>query len=148
MSRLKKHVRVGGELLLCHSTLEHFLSYREGREIAGQVLGEGLEAFRRQGRDLKRLGLMDPQELIKKMERGSKDFAAARFRPDRAYNSLLQALILGNQTETKELNGRLIKIAAAAGVNADWNWRLIQKLGRVKRIGFYKDPAELYRAVT
>ena len=48
---------------MCHSTLTHFLSYREGREIAARVLDEGMGVFARKGLGLKKLPTMDPQDL-------------------------------------------------------------------------------------
>ena len=90
---------------------------------------------------------MDPQELLKRVKRRGRDFGAARFLPDRAYNPLLQSLLKGETTETRELNGRLIRMASEVGIDAAWNWRLTQRLDRVRRVGFYRNPAELYQAV-
>ena len=132
---------------MCHTTYDNFLSYAEGREIASRVLEEGIETFLRSGKRLKKLPAMDPRELLKKIEKGGKQFAGARFWPDRAYNSLLQSIILDKITESRELNGRLVKMAAEAGVDPVWNWRLTQRLGRVLRVGFYRNPLELYKAL-
>ena len=132
---------------LCHSTLGHFLAAEAGREIAEGVLAEGLAAFRRTGRQLKKLPLHDPQELAQRLIRRPADFAPAGLLPDREYNSLLQSILRQQKTETRELNERLVRQAAEAGLSAPWNWRLTQKLGRVTQAGFFRDPGELRRAL-
>ncbi|MBA7681187.1 hypothetical protein ES703_89524 [subsurface metagenome] len=132
---------------MCQTTYENFLSYPEGREIAARILEEGLNTYLKLKRSLKRLPYMDPQDLLSRIEKGGKGFTAARFRPDRAYNSLLQSILKEKMLENRELNGRLIKMAGQAGVDPLWNWRLNQKLSRVLRVGFYKDPVELYQAI-
>jgi ketopantoate reductase len=132
---------------LCHSTAGHFLSYPEGREIACRLLEEGLETFRRAGENLEKLPWMDPRELMRRMKRRPGDFTAARRDPDRGYNPLLQSLLRGRKTEVGELNRRLVRLASGVGVNASWNWRLAEKLEHVRRLDFYKDPAELFQAV-
>jgi ketopantoate reductase len=132
---------------LCHSTAGHFLSYPEGREMAARLLEEGLETFRRRGESLARLPCLDPRELLRRIQRRPGDFAASRRLPDRGYNPVLQSLLRGRKTEVSELNSRLVRLASEVGVNADWNWRLAEKLDRVRRLGFYRDPAELYQAV-
>lgn len=132
---------------LCHSTGAHFLSYPEGRELACRLLEEGLETFRRRGESLAKLPYQDPRELLRRIQRRPREFAAARRLPDRAYNPVLQSLLRDRKTEVGELNSRLVRLATTAGVNAQWNWKLTEKLERVRRLGFYRDPAELYRAV-
>jgi 2-dehydropantoate 2-reductase len=132
---------------LCHSTLGHFLATEPGREIAAGVLAEGLAVFRRAGRPLKRLPLHDPQELAQRLSRRPEQFAAAGLLPDREFNSLLQSILRQQKTEARELNERLVRLAAEAGLNAPWNWRLSQKLGRVVQAGFFRDPGELRRAL-
>jgi 2-dehydropantoate 2-reductase len=132
---------------LCHSTLGHFLAAEAGREIAAGVLAEGLATFRRTGRQLKKLPLHDPQELAQRLARRPADFAPAGLLPDREYNSLLQSILRQQKTETRELNERLVRQAAEAGLSAPWNWRLTQKLGRVTQAGFLRDPGELRRAL-
>ena len=132
---------------LCHSTAGHFLSYPEGREIACRLLAEGLETFRRAGESLEKLPYMDPRELMHRIKRRPGDFTAARRDPDRGYNPLLQSLLRGRKTEVSELNRRLVRLASEVGVNATWNWRLAEKLEHVRRLDFYKDPAELFQAV-
>jgi len=132
---------------LCHSTLGHFLATQEGREIAAGVLEEGLAAFRRAGRPLKKLPWQDPQELAQRLARRPEEFAAAGLLPDREYNSLLQSILRQQKTESRELNERLVGQAAAQGLSAPWNWRLAQKLGRVTQAGFFRNPGELHRAL-
>ncbi len=129
---------------MCHSTRGVFLSYAEGREIARRVLGEGLETFRRRKRPIKRLPIMDVGGLLKTIESGEK-LNRGRQMPGRRYNPLLQSLLRDESFEL--LNRHLVNLAAEAGVEARWNWRLIQKLSRVQRLGFYKSPRELYSAI-
>jgi ketopantoate reductase len=132
---------------LCHSTLGHFLASEAGREIAAGVLAEGLAAWRRLGRPLKKLPLHDPQELAQRLARRPAEFAPAGLLPDRQYNSLLQSILRQQKTEARELNERLVRLASEAGLNAPWNWRLAQKVGRVRQAGFFRDPGELRRAL-
>jgi len=132
---------------MCNTTLNHFLSYKEGREVAVKVLEEGVAAMMRSGRKLKVLPFMDPQELLKSLQKHGNDFDVYRFPPDRCYNTILQSIIRSKMTETKEINGQLVKIAGGAGVNPLWNWRLSQKLSRVLRVGFYGTPIDLFRAL-
>lgn len=132
---------------MCNTTLNHFLSYKEGREVAVKVLEEGVATMMRSGRKLRELPLMDPQELLKSLKKQGDDLDIHRFSPDHCYNSLLQSIIRKKMTETKEINGRLIKMAGGAGVDPLWNWRLTQKLSRVLRVGFYKTPVDLYEAL-
>jgi len=132
---------------MCNTTLNHFLSYKEGREVAVKVLEEGVAAMMRSGRELKELPFMDPQELLKSLQKHGNDFDVYRFLPDRRYNTILQSIMRNKMTETKGLNGQLVKMAGAAGVNPLWNWRLTQKLSRVLRIGFYSTPVDLFRAL-
>jgi 2-dehydropantoate 2-reductase len=132
---------------LCHSTLGHFLASAAGREIALGVLEEGLAAFRRAGRALKKLPFQDPQEMVQKLRRRGQDFAGAEAGPDREYNSLLQSLLRGQKTETRELNEKMVRIAAETGLAARWSWGLSQKLSRVIQVGFFHGPEELLRSL-
>ncbi len=132
---------------MCNTTLNHFLSYKAGREVAVKLLEEGVTAMMRSGRKLMALPLMDPQELLKSLQKRGNDFDAYRFPPDRCYNTILQSIIRNKMTETKEINGQLVKMAGGAGVNPLWNWRLTQKLSRVQRVGFYSTPIDLFKAL-
>jgi ketopantoate reductase len=132
---------------MCNTTLTNFLSYREGRELAIRVLHEGIKTFEKSSMPLGKLPVMDPQELIIKLQKKPKKFDTARYKSDRAFNSLLQSILLEKQTEVKELNGRLIIMAKEAGVDPAWNWALMQKLPRVQRLGFYMNPAELLKGI-
>ena len=135
-------------MAMCCATYEYFLSFAEGREIAAAVIEEGLRILERFGGELRRLPVMDPRELALRLRKARQTSGTARFVPDRGYNSLLQALLRGEKTEVRELNERLVKLGGNAGVEASWNWRLARKLGRVARLGFYRDPAELYLALS
>ena len=132
---------------LCHSTLNHFLAAASGREIALGVLEEGLSAFLRAGRPLKKLPFHDPQDLVQRLRRRPEEFVPAGLAPDREYNSLLQSLLRQQKTETRELNERMVRLAEETGLSARWNWRLAQKLGRVTRLGFFRGPDELRQAL-
>lgn len=132
---------------MCNTTLNHFLSYKAGREVAVKLLEEGVAAMMRSGRKLMALPLMDPQELLKSLQKRGNDFDVYRFPPDRCYNTILQSIIRNKMTETKEINGQLVKMAGGAGVNPLWNWRLTQKLSRVQRVGFYSTPIDLFKAL-
>ncbi len=132
---------------MCNTTLNYFLSYKEGRKMAVKVMEEGVAAMMRSGRKLKELPFMDPQELLKSLQKHGNDFDVYRFPPDRCYNSILQSIIRNKMTETMEINGQLVKMAGPAGVNPLWNWRLTQKLSRVIRVGFYSTPIDLFRAL-
>jgi ketopantoate reductase len=135
-------------MAMCHSTYEYFMSFAEGREIAAHVIEEGLRTMERSGAQLRKLPVMDPQELVSRPRKGRRQLTNGRFDPDRGYNSVLQALLRGEKTEVGELNERLVKRAAEVGVDASWNWRLARKLSRVVQVGFYRDPAELYQALS
>jgi ketopantoate reductase len=135
-------------MAMCHAPYEYFLSYSEGREIATRVWDEGLRTLERAGAQLRKLPIMDPRDLLSRWQKARPARTQARFEPDRGYNSLLQALLRGEKTEAGELNERLVKRAAEGGVEATWNWRLARKLSRVVQMGFYRDPAELYQALS
>jgi ketopantoate reductase len=132
---------------MCNSTLHHFFSYREGRELGMRVLHEGIKTFEKSGKPLQKLPACDPQELLHQLEKKSDNFSSWHYKPDRSYNPLLQSLLLDKDTEAKELNGELVSLAKAAGVDSSWNWRLLQKLPRIKRFGYYPTPSELLKGI-
>jgi len=82
-----------------------------------------------------------------RLERKPSSFELTRDLPDRAYNTVLQAYLKGRQTEAAHLNRRLVEIASSAGQHLVWNWRVIQKAGRVAGAGFYRSPGELLRSL-
>jgi hypothetical protein len=132
---------------LCNSTMGHFLSFPEGRELAGLLLEEGLRTMERAGRRTARLPLLDPRELLTagKARDGRQ---SRRYAPDRSYPPTLTAFLRGRPTESRELNKRIVEMAGEEGVELTWNWRLYQKAGRAASVGFYRDPAELLRSLT
>jgi len=132
---------------MCHSTLNHFLSYREGREIAARLLDEGMEVFARKAAELKALPIMDPRDLLQKLEKKPEEFERVRDLPDRSFPSALQQVLLGEGSAAGGINGRLIRMSSQTGVDARWNWSLTRKLSRVLRVGFYRDPVDLYNAI-
>jgi hypothetical protein len=52
---------------LCNTTLGHFLSFPEGRDLARRLLSEGLRMQERTGRRMARLPVMDPKELLDRL---------------------------------------------------------------------------------
>jgi hypothetical protein len=131
---------------LCNSTMGHFLSFPEGRELAGLLLEEGLRTMERTGRRTARLPLLDPRELLMRgRPRGGPQ--PERHAPDRSYPPTLTAILRGRPTESRELNKRVVEMAAGAGFELTWNWRIYQKAGRAASVGFYRDPAELWRSL-
>jgi ketopantoate reductase len=133
---------------LCHATLSSFLAYPEGRELAVNVLREGREALESAGESLARLPLMDPCGLAERLEGKPASFDREKGGPSRAYNSMLQCVLRGNLTEADQLNRKIVERASALGLHLPWNWRLLQKSGRMTSIGFYRTPAELLRALS
>ncbi len=136
---------------LCGTTRGHFLSFREGREIARRVLEEGITVFTRMHRKPARLPRHDPMELLKRLQRGDRELEDGRCRPDRAFGPLLRMVPPGvpavDADEAREVNGRLVRLGSDLGVDARWNSRLVQKLERVLRQGPFPDPARLLEAV-
>ena len=132
---------------LCNLTLSAFLAFPEGRELAKDVLLEGFLAMEKAGQPLAPLPLMDPHELLTRLEKKPSSFEGSEDKPDRAYNAILQAYLRGRQVESAHLNRRLVEIASSAGQRLVWNWRLVQKAGRVAGTGFYRDPGELLRSL-
>jgi hypothetical protein len=133
---------------MCNTTLARFLAFPEGRTLARSILGEGLEAMARAGRQLARLPVMDPQDLLARIEKKPDSFAPARTRPDRAYNTVLQSYLRGRPTEAPELNRRIVELASGAGLHLEWNWRVLQKVGRIASLGFYPEPGDLLRSLS
>jgi hypothetical protein len=131
---------------LCHSTLRHFLSYPEGREIARGLLEEGLQLYA--NRALAGLPGLDPQELLRKLKRRkSQEFDEARNLPDRAYGPALQKLLGGKAKAARRPHERLLHMSSRTGINPEWNWAIAQKTNRAIRVAFYRDPVELYNAL-
>lgn len=132
---------------LCAATIPWFLSYPEGRELAKAVLTEGVKTMDRAGRALARLPVMDPRDLLERIDRRPQDLDRARDLPDQAWPSMLQDFLTGRPNEAREITKRIVELASAAGLSLTWNWRLFQKAGRVASLGFFRDPAELARAI-
>jgi hypothetical protein len=133
---------------LCHSTLRHFLSYPEGREIALGLLDEALQLYSHRGLPLGRLPVSDPQELLQKLKRRkSQDFDNARNLPDRAYGSALHKLLRGKTKEARHPHERILRMSSQTGIDPEWNWAVSQKINRAIRVGFYRDPVELFNAL-
>jgi ketopantoate reductase len=132
---------------MCNTTLATFLSYPQGRELAMNILGEGLLALEKADMPLAPLPVMDPRELAGRLEKRPGSFETDFERPDRGYNSVLQAYLSGRTLEAALLNKRVVEIASSKGLHLTWNWRLLQKAGRVATMGFYREPAELLRSL-
>jgi ketopantoate reductase len=132
---------------MCAGTIPWFLSFPEGRALAVEVLAEGLKTMDRAGRVLARLPVMDPRELLERITRRPQVFDRARELPDQSWPPMLQAFLTGRPHEAREITKRIVEIASDAGLSLTWNWRLFQKAGRVLSVGFFRDPAELARAL-
>jgi ketopantoate reductase len=132
---------------MCNTTLATFLSYPQGRELAVNILGEGLLTMEKADMPLAPLPVMDPRELAGRLEKKPGSFETDFERPDRGYNSTLQAYLSGRPVEAALLNKRVVEIASSKGLHLTWNWRLLQKAGRVARMGFYREPAELLKSL-
>jgi hypothetical protein len=133
--------------MMCGGTIPWFLSFPEGRDVAAGVLAEGLKTMERTGRTLARLPVGDPRELLERLARRPRDFDRARELPDQSWPPLLQAVLAGHPHEAREITKHAVELASAAGLSLTWNWRLFQKAGRVTSVGFFRDPAELARAI-
>jgi hypothetical protein len=132
---------------LCHSTLANFLSYPEGREIAVSLLEEGLRLYSHRGLRLSKLPDPDPRELLQRLKRKPQEFDKLRVFPDRGYGSALQSLLEGEARAAGEPNRRILRMASQTGIDPGWNWTITQKINRAIRVGFYRDPVELYNAL-
>lgn len=132
---------------LCHGTLEFFLSYPEGREIAVGVLEEGLRLFSQRSMPLARLPVMDPVRLLQRLQKKPKEFDGARSLPGRAIGMAAHHLLRGERKAARMANDRIVRMSAQTGIEPKWNWAVTQRLNRVLRVGFYSDPAELYSAL-
>jgi hypothetical protein len=132
---------------LCHCTLGFFLSYPEGREIAVGVLEEGLRLFSHRSLPLGKLPVMDPGQLLQKLQKKPQEFDRARNLPDRAYGTALHPLLRGERKAARLANDRIVRMSAQTGIEPKWNWAVTQRLNRVLRVGFYRDPAQLYDAL-
>lgn len=132
---------------LCNLTLPAFLASADGREVAGSIIREGLLTMEKLDQPLAPLPVMDPRDLLQRIEKKPTAFESAKNAPDRSYNSILQALLTDRPVEATYLNRRLVEMASSAGVHLTWNWRVLQKAGRVTSLGFYKDPGELLRSL-
>ena len=128
---------------MCNTTLDYFLSFKEGRDLALRVLGEGIKTFTKSEKQLGKLPIMDPVDLVMKLEKKPEKFEQLRFKEDRSYNPILRSFLRDKKNEVKELNGKLITMAKNAGVDALWNWKLCQKLQKVMKFGFFTNPREL-----
>jgi len=132
---------------LCHSTAGNFLSYPEGREIAVSLLEEGLQLYAHRGLPLGKLPLLDPRDLLQRLRRKPQEFDKARTFPDRAYGEALQHLLAGDARAAKQPHDRIVRMSAQTGIDPRWNWAVAQRINRAIRVGFYRDPVELYNAL-
>jgi len=132
---------------LCNLTLAAFLASADGRELARSIMHEGFQTMEKLGQPLAPLPVMDPRELLQKIGRRGGAFDDARQTPDRSYNPVLQSYLADKPIEASFFNRRLVEMASSAGLHLTWNWRVMQKAGRVSSIGFYREPAELLRSL-
>jgi ketopantoate reductase len=132
---------------MCNTTLDIFLSFPEGRELAAGLIAEGCAAMEKAGFPMASLPAMDPRRLAARLDRKPGSFESDTEHPDRSCNSLLQSWLKGKPTEAARLNRRIVEIASAAGLHLTWNWRILQKMSRVTGLGFYRTPAELLHSL-
>jgi ketopantoate reductase len=132
---------------MCNATLDSFLSTPEGRQLAASVLEEGFTAMDKAGLPVAPLPVMDPRDLLTRINRRGASFSGASSVPDRSYGTVLQSYLKGQATEASHINRSIVEIASSAGVRLTWNWRLLQKASRVAGLGFYRDPSELLRSL-
>jgi hypothetical protein len=132
---------------LCRSTPGNFLSYPEGREIAVTLMEEGLNLYDHQGLRLEKLPRRDPQDLLQRLKRRAGEFDKGRYLPDRAYGAALRYLLEGEAKAAREPHDRIVRMASRSGIEPRWNWSVTQRVNHAIRVGFYRDPVELYRAL-
>jgi ketopantoate reductase len=111
------------------------------------MLAEGFAAMERADMPLATLPVMDPVELMMRIEKKPGSFDSSPSIPARSYNSILQSYLRGRPVEAEHLNKKVVEIASSAGLHLTWNWRILQKASRISGLGFYRDPAELLRAL-
>jgi ketopantoate reductase len=132
---------------MCNTTLGCFLASPQGRDLAVNMLAEGFAAMERADMPLATLPVMDPVELMMRIEKKPGSFDSSPSIPARSYNSILQSYLRGRPVEAEHLNKKVVEIASSAGLHLTWNWRILQKASRISGLGFYRDPAELLRAL-
>ena len=132
---------------LCHSTLGNFLSYPEGREIALSLLEEGLRLYAHRDLPLGKLPDLDPRDLHQRLKRKPREFDKFRNVPDRGYGAVLRNLLNGEAGEARRPHGRILRMSSRTGIESGWNWAITQKINRAIRVGFYRDPVELYNSL-
>jgi ketopantoate reductase len=132
---------------MCNATLDSFLSFPEGRELARNILEEGAAALEKAGMQLAPLPVLDPRELRTRLEKKPAAFDGASAVPDRSYSTVLQSYLAARPTEAAHLNRRIVEIGSSGGLHLTWNWRLLQKSSRVSGLGFFRDPADLLRSL-
>jgi ketopantoate reductase len=132
---------------MCSATLDSFLSFPEGRELARNILEEGIAALDKAGMATATLPVLDPRELSARLRKKPASFSGAATLPDRSYGTVLQSYLAGRPTEAAHLNRRIVEIGSSGGLHLTWNWRLLQKSSRAAGLGFYRDPADLLRSL-
>ncbi|HVO37865.1 MAG TPA: 2-dehydropantoate 2-reductase N-terminal domain-containing protein [Spirochaetia bacterium] len=132
---------------LCNLTLPAFLAHPDGRALARSIMEEGFQTMEKAAQPLAPLPAMDPRSLAQRIEKKPGSFEQARETPDRSYNPVLQAYLTDRPLEASFFNRRLVEMASSAGLHLTWNWRVMQKAGRVGSVGFYREPADLLRSL-
>jgi hypothetical protein len=90
---------------------------------------------------------MDPQDLLLSLKKKPREFDKAREQPDRAFGPALLPLLTGRSKAAQEPNDRLVRQCAQTGIDPKWNWALSRRSSRTARLGFFRDPVELYNAL-
>jgi len=111
------------------------------------LLEEGLRLFSHRGLPLSRLPAGDPLDLLQRLKRKPQIFDKYRNIPDRAYGRALQHLLAGDLKAAGEPHDRIVRMSSQTGIDPIWNWTVVQKMNRAMRVGFFRDPVELYNAL-
>ena len=119
----------------------------EGREIAVSLLEEGLQLYTHWERPLGKLPFLDPRDLLQRLKRRPQEFDRQRDIPDRAHGPALHHLLNGEAKAAREPHDRIVRMSSQTGIDPRWNWMITQKMNRAIRVGFYRDPVELYNAL-
>lgn len=128
---------------LCGISVEHFLSYPEGRKIARKVLQEGRKCLEKMSVSVKKIPLKDSNLILKNIELKDVVYNNNRYLPGRKINPLLSAVFKNQQVPIQAFTGHFLIMAKENAVEASWNMRLEQRLNRVMCYDFFKDPAAL-----
>jgi hypothetical protein len=132
---------------MCGTTVAGLLASEAGRRVARGTLGEGATVCERIGVGAGALPIHDPGRLLARLARDPESLSRSSQAPDRSHPPTARAIERGDTRAAEGLQRALLRHAQAAGVEAEWNWRLTRKVGYVCRRGPYRTPAELESAI-